>query len=161
MKNIILQIAGVIFLVFLPAGFSSCSKEINNEEREQELIANYLDANDIDVEPTESGLYYVELIEGNGVQPVAGDTVEIFYIGYFLDGRIFDNNINSSPLRFALGSSAVIEGMDEGVLYMKEGGQALLVMPSSLAYGPFGSYPIPGYTPLAFEVLLDKVIPGP
>lgn len=127
-----------------------------------QIIDNFLKNNDIDTEPTESGLYYIEFIEGTGAQPVAGDTVEIFYKGYFLTGGVFVNNLHSDPYRFAVGSGAVIEGLDEGISYMKEGGEAMLVVPSSLAYGSEGNYylGIAGYTPLAFEIILDKVIPG-
>jgi len=145
---------------FLIISVISCTKDINNAEEEQEQIANFLKKEDIDIEPTASGLYYIELIEGTGQQAMTGDTVEIYYVGSFLDGRVFDSNLNSSALRFAIGSGAVILGMDEGVSYMREGGEALLVVPSSLGYGPYGSYPIPGYTPLAFEIYLDKVTPG-
>ncbi len=40
---------------------------------------------------------------------------------------------------------------------MKEGGKAILLIPSSLAYGPYGQNSIPGYTPLLFEVELIDV----
>ncbi len=55
----------------------------------------------------------------------------------------------------------LIAGFDEGILYMKEGGKARFLIPSSLAYGPGGYYTIPGYTPLLFDVELVKVAPGP
>jgi FKBP-type peptidyl-prolyl cis-trans isomerase FkpA len=39
---------------------------------------------------------------------------------------------------------------------MKEGGTAILIVPSDLGYGPDGYSDIPGYTPLVFTVeLLD------
>jgi FKBP-type peptidyl-prolyl cis-trans isomerase FkpA len=45
---------------------------------------------------------------------------------------------------------------------MKEGGQALLLLPSNLAYGKSGYYPyIQGYTPLLFDVELVRVKAGP
>jgi FKBP-type peptidyl-prolyl cis-trans isomerase len=40
---------------------------------------------------------------------------------------------------------------------MNEGGKAILLIPSDLAYGPYGSGSIPGYTPLVFEVELIDV----
>ncbi|MDT8400869.1 MAG: FKBP-type peptidyl-prolyl cis-trans isomerase [Bacteroidales bacterium] len=152
----------VSLILILISGLTSCFKENLNEENEREIINNYLKEKGIDTEPTESGLYYVELIKGTGIQAFQGDTVEIFYIGYYLSGQIFAYNMNTDPYRFAIGSGAVIPGLDEGVSYMREGGEALLVVPSSLAYGAEGNYQlgISGYTPLAFEVILDKVIPG-
>lgn len=147
--------------VMIAAGTTSCFKNQEIDENEIERIQAFLDANDIDVEPTESGLYYVELIEGTGLQPVDGDTVEVHYRGTFLDGRIFADNMNSDPFRFILGTGYVIEGWDEGLTYMKEGGEAMLVIPSTLGYGTAGTYGIPGYTPLVYTIILEDVDPGP
>ena len=162
MRERVRLVLKVSLLVLFITGFLSCFKENLSEENEREIINNYLKEKGIDIEPTESGLYYVELIKGTGAQAFQGDTVEIFYIGYYLTGKIFAYNINTDPYRFAIGSGDVIPGLDEGVSYMREGGEALLVIPSSLAYGSEGNYQlgISGYTPLAFEVILDKVIPG-
>jgi FKBP-type peptidyl-prolyl cis-trans isomerase len=41
---------------------------------------------------------------------------------------------------------------------MKEGGKAILLIPSNLAYGPNGSGSIPGYTPLLFEFDLVDIL---
>ncbi len=152
----------ISLLVFLFTGHTSCFKENMSEENEAKIINNFLKEKGIDTEPMESGLYYIELMEGTGAQPVAGDTVEVFYIGYFLTGGVFAYNLNGDPYRFALGMGEVIEGLDEGVSYMREGGEAMLVVPSSLAYGSTGNYQmgISGYTPLAFEIILDNIIPG-
>lgn len=162
MREIAALALKVSLALLIITSLTSCFKEDLSAEREEELINNYLKKNDIDTEPTESGLYYIELIRGTGASALQGDTVEIFYTGYFLSGGVFAYNMNSDPHRFALGSGAVIPGLDEGVSYMREGGEALLLIPSSLAYGSEGNYQlgISGYTPLAFEVILDKVIPG-
>lgn len=152
-------ITGIIVLsVFL----GSCGDdEIDFEQLEREKIDYYLSRNNITTEPTASGLYYIELIKGNGLLPVLSDTVEVWYTGMFVDGTVFDSNIGSSLLTFPLGEGAVIDGWDEGLSYMNEGGRAMLVVPSSLAYGDTGHGSIPGYTPLVFEVHLVNVIPGP
>ena len=156
------NILKVSLLIFIITGHSSCFKEKASEENEAKIINNFLKERGIETEPTESGLYYIELMEGTGIQPVAGDTVEIYYIGYFLSGGVFAYNMDGDPYRFALGRGEVIAGLDEGISYMREGGEAMLVVPSSLAYGSTGNYQmgISGYTPLGFEIILDNVIPG-
>ena len=59
---------------------------------------------------------------------------------------------------FTLGNYMVIEGFEEGILYMKKGGKATLLIPSYLAYGTSGTYwGIPGYSPIIFEVELLEV----
>jgi FKBP-type peptidyl-prolyl cis-trans isomerase len=154
-----------MLLVFLlSAVFTSCKKEEGfTAEDEQRMIQAFLKDNELDVEPTESGLYYIEQIEGPGNSPVTGDTVDVYYTGYYLTGGILDHNRNSDPLRVVIGEHGVIEGMEEGLTYIKEGGEALLIIPSKLAYGEEGNYQmgIAPYTPLAFVVEIDKLIPGP
>jgi FKBP-type peptidyl-prolyl cis-trans isomerase FkpA len=158
---------GIVFNIFLliviVTGVTGCFKNTNSEQEELEIIQNFLDVNDIDTEPTASGLYYVELIAGTGEQPMTGDTVEVYYEGFFLTGSVFVTNMEADPHRIAIGSYSVIAGMEEGITYMREGGRAMLIMPSSLAYGSVGNYylGIPGYTPLGFDIILDKVIYGP
>jgi FKBP-type peptidyl-prolyl cis-trans isomerase FkpA len=42
---------------------------------------------------------------------------------------------------------------------MKPGGKSTLLIPSKLAYGASGTYGIPGYTPLLFDIELVKTVP--
>jgi FKBP-type peptidyl-prolyl cis-trans isomerase len=48
-------------------------------------------------------------------------------------------------------------GFDEGITYMKEGGRAFFLVPSSLAFGASGTYYIYPYTPFIFQVQLVKL----
>lgn len=47
-------------------------------------------------------------------------------------------------------------GWDQGILKMRKGGKALLLIPSDIGYGE-GRGQIPPYTPLVFEVELIDV----
>ncbi|MCF6184979.1 MAG: FKBP-type peptidyl-prolyl cis-trans isomerase, partial [Bacteroidales bacterium] len=70
----------------------------------------------------------------------------------------FDSSYDrNEPFEFTLGRGQVIKGWDEGISYMKKGGKATLIMPSSLAYGASGAGSIPPYTSLIFEVELIDV----
>jgi FKBP-type peptidyl-prolyl cis-trans isomerase FkpA/FKBP-type peptidyl-prolyl cis-trans isomerase FklB len=51
----------------------------------------------------------------------------------------------------------VIKGWTEGLLYLKEGGKAMLYIPSELAYGDKGQGPIGPDETLIFEVELVKI----
>ena len=97
-----------------------------------------------------------------GCTPVAHDTAYIFYTGKFLNGNIFDSNVGTKDtLVFPVGENYMIQGYDEAITYMKEGGKALILIPSSLAYGPTGWCTIGGYTPLLFEIYLVRIAKGP
>ena len=152
MKNTLkILLAKVLFIglvLFIVAG---CEKE-SESEKEQAAIKAYLEENNITTEPQYSGLYYIEVLAGSGASADGGDKVQVRYKGTFLNGEEFDSGV----FTFTLGIGSVIRGWDEGISYMKEGGKAILLVPSELGYGSNGYGSIPGYTPLLFEVeLLD------
>ena len=126
-------------------------------KEEQTALANYLSEQKITVEPTESGLFFVEIEKGKGAKAENGKEVTVHYTGKFLDGKVFDSSLErGEPIEFRLGG-AMIPGFTEGILMMNEGGKATLVLPSALAYGDRGYGGIPPCTPLVFEVELVKV----
>jgi FKBP-type peptidyl-prolyl cis-trans isomerase FkpA len=139
---------------------TSCDPSRKFEKEERERILEYVRKNNITITPTASGLYFIENTVGTGAYPVADDSVVVKYTGAFLDGTVFDSNVNTDPLGFTMGTGAVITGFEEGISYMKKGGKATLILPSSLAYGTTGNYwgNIPGYTPVLFSIELIKII---
>jgi FKBP-type peptidyl-prolyl cis-trans isomerase len=161
MKNRI-KILGVtgLFIIVL----SACNKTGTWEKQERSQIDAYIKAlGDTAYVLKPSGLYYIELQAGTGRTPVAKDTASFRYVGMFLDRVVFDQNLAlANPYSAVIGNFEVIAGLDEGLRYMKEGGKARFLTPSSLAYGQGGWWgAIPGYTPLIWEVTLVKVSPGP
>lgn len=108
---------------------------------------------------TQSGLEYIEVEAGSGVQAEAGKTVSVHYTGKFQDGRVFDSSIpRGEPITFKLGAGNVIRGWDEGIALMKVGGKAQLIIPPALAYGERGAGGvIPPNTTLIFDVELVSV----
>ncbi len=103
---------------------------------------------------------------GTGLEAKPGDTVSILYIGKFTDGTVFDSSAahDNQPLTFVLGSNGLIPGFQIGVNGMKEGGDRLLAIPPSLAYGGedvkdgSGKVIIPANSTLIFSVQLVKVV---
>lgn len=155
-------------LLFLAVGLivtlGSCNPAHKYEKAEKESLQNYLNNHASDTfELKSSGLYYRDVVVGTGRTPVAHDTAYVLYTGKFLDGTVFDSNIGVglSNLIFPVDEGVLIEGFDEGITYMKQGGKAQFLVPSSLAYGTQGYYTISGYTPLMYEVELLLVKPGP
>src|SRR5690242_13424661 len=70
-----------------------------------------------DQQITASGLKYVILEQGTGVQAKPGDTVTVKYTGKLQDGTVFD----SGDYTFVLGAGEVIPGWDEGIALLNEG----------------------------------------
>ena len=106
-----------------------------------------------------TSLQIEDVTVGTGATAAAGDTISVLYTGTFLDGRVFDASSlhGNVPFTFRLGAGAVIAGWDQGLVGMKVGGKRRLTIPSSLAYGPSGSGPIPPNTPLKFDVELLSI----
>ncbi len=106
---------------------------------------------------------------GTGLEAKPGDTVSVLYVGKFTNGTVFDSSAahDNKPLTFVLGSQGLIPGFQIGVNTMKEGGERLLAIPPSLAYGDqdvkdpaTGKVVIPANSTLIFQVQLVKVQPG-
>ena len=109
---------------------------------------------------TPSGLQYVEIQEGTGAQPQAGQTVVVHYTGTLTDGSKFDSSRDrNQPFSFRIGEGQVIQGWDEGLATMKIGGKRKLIVPPKLGYGDRGVGPIPGGATLNFDVELLKIVP--
>jgi peptidylprolyl isomerase len=108
---------------------------------------------------TPSGLQYIEVQEGTGDLPKAGQTVIVHYTGTLADGSKFDSSVDrGQPFSFRLGAGQVIKGWDEGLATMKIGGKRTLIVPSALGYGDRGYPPvIPGGATLNFDVELLAV----
>ncbi|MBN1821853.1 MAG: FKBP-type peptidyl-prolyl cis-trans isomerase, partial [Prolixibacteraceae bacterium] len=118
-----------------------------------------------DLEPTLSGLYYIQVEEGVGDSIVVGDKVQVWYNTYLLsDTLLVDSNMDDghkyTPLEFLVntpGNSTVVEGLNEAVKYMKPNGKAFLIVPSEIAYGQDGTYGIPAFSTLLFDIEIYKV----
>ncbi|KAH9176333.1 hypothetical protein EDB89DRAFT_2112777 [Lactarius sanguifluus] len=89
---------------------------------------------------------------GDGPQAKKGVKVSMRYLGKLPNGKIFDSNTKGKPFTFRLGAGEVIKGWDEGIAGMKVGGERLLIIPPSLAYGNRKTDGIPTNSTLRFEV---------
>jgi FKBP-type peptidyl-prolyl cis-trans isomerase len=106
---------------------------------------------------TASGLQYWDIKTGTGTEATPGKKVEVYYTGWFTNGKMFDSS-GKRAFPFTLGNGDVIKGWDEGVSGMKVGGKRQLRIPPQLAYGSRG-YPgvIPPNSTLIFDVELLSV----
>lgn len=120
---------------------------------EDEILA-YLDANNLEAQKSETGLYYIIEEEGDGEQISTESTINAIYEGYYLDGTSFDT---SNGLAVPINLENVIPGFSEGASYFKEGGKGKLFIPPNLAYGVDGTISIPGNSVLIFDIEVQSL----
>lgn len=103
---------------------------------EPQRIAKYLKDNDFDINPTESGLYYIETETGNGNTVQSGDMVAVHYSIYNVDNKLIESSLEyGEPIPFIYGAGQMIPGIEEAVGYMSVGGKSRIIVPSQLGFG--------------------------
>lgn len=108
---------------------------------------------------TASGLKYIVEKQGDGPGMNPGDNITFHCTGTLLNGTKFWSSLDGGqPLTLPIGMKKLIAGMEEGIMMMKQGGKAKLIIPPYLGYGDAGSPPaIPPKAWLVFDVELIKV----
>jgi FKBP-type peptidyl-prolyl cis-trans isomerase len=111
---------------------------------------------DAPVGPAPEELVIRDLIVGDGAEAKPGDTVTVHYAGVeYESGEEFDSSWNrGESIQFPL--RGLIQGWQDGIPGMKEGGRRELVIPPHLAYGPAGGHFLGGKT-LIFVIDLISV----
>ncbi len=106
------------------------------------------------VRATRDGLQYKIIRNGFGRHPGAADTVEVYYTGKFINGKIFDGTSPGLPALLQVGK--VVSGWTEALQMMREGDRWLIWLPANLGYGVRGD-PAHGMPPgqtLFFDLTL-------
>ena len=98
---------------------------------------------------------YTDTKLGEGEEEVRrGARIDVMYEGYLKEtGRMFDGNWDGKPpLAFSVGNEEVVEGFEDGVLGMRQGGERTFVVPADLGYGGEERPGIPANSTLEFKV---------
>ena len=143
-------------LFILMAGCNDANKNIDtgaNMNETDKYIAQF--KKQPNVKELDRGILVQTIKEGQGVTPIARDTVKVHYTGTLVNGKVFDSSVaRGEPAEFPL--NQVIECWTKGVAQMRKGGKAKLVCPAPTAYGDRALPGIPANSTLIFEVeLLD------
>lgn len=132
----------------------------------QEIIGNIV-ADGKDIDSTELGIYYVIDSLGTGEYPQPGDTCFMEYVGFLLDGSIFDGSeyhYADSIWEFIFKDPELplISGFDDGIALMNKGTELYMIIPSEHAYGETGdeSGLIPPYSSIIFSAKMHDIKPS-
>ena len=150
----------LVVLLLLTVGFAACRKGETYDaekqlQKDEQLIKDYLAANDLTAERHDSGVYYIISEPGSGTSKYYRDTrVKVTYTGRLLNGSVFDQGTPENP--FTLGG--LIMGWQIGIPLIQKGGKIRLFIPSVYGYGPQQQARIPANSVLDFDVELLEVI---
>ncbi len=139
-------------------GHFAAEKEV--QEKAKAEMNKSIDEVSKGFEKTATGLRYkITQTNAAGKKAKRGDNIQVHYTGTLLDGTKFDSSVDrGKPISFPIGTGRVIPGWDEGIMLLKEGEKARLIIPSYLGYGERGSgRVIPPNAILIFDVELVKV----
>jgi FKBP-type peptidyl-prolyl cis-trans isomerase FkpA len=137
--------------------------QIRNMEMEKEemaMLESYVKTNNITVQPTSNGVYYIETKKGGGKAPVDGGYVSAHYSVSMLNGeQLFSTRDRAEPIDFKFNSQFENQGFQEVIGFMREGGKANAIVPSSMAFGAQGAGNfVPPFTTLYYDIELIKII---
>ncbi|MDL2240831.1 FKBP-type peptidyl-prolyl cis-trans isomerase [Bacteroidales bacterium OttesenSCG-928-K22] len=144
-------------ILTLPILLNSCGDtqlEKDLKFIEEYIVSHSLDTNDVKVD--EYGVHYIELKEGVGRNVEETDSVVFVYSLRLI------NDVEASFVTwddpFCSKVSTLVGGLRLGMTNMKAEGKAVILMPSSLGYGPYWYSTIPSNSVLIFYVDLIKVV---
>jgi FKBP-type peptidyl-prolyl cis-trans isomerase FkpA len=157
--------------------FTGCQDNSEEEKRAQErrFFDLYVASHYPDVDPQPDGLYFMSYKEGSGTIPDSDDWIKINYVLYLIPGEeIVETNIEHVAIEheglyaeralygpYKMKNGTGVEGLTEGLMMMREGGEATMFFTSDLGYGAKGSgqiQQIQSYQSLKYEVELLEVI---
>ena len=109
------------------------------------------------------GLQYKIIQNGFGRHPVTGDSVEVYYTGKLINGKVFDGTSPGLPFTLTVTMGQIIAGWVEALQMMRVGDHWQIFIPSALGYGsrpgPDGS--IPANQTLVFDLRLLSATAAP
>jgi FKBP-type peptidyl-prolyl cis-trans isomerase len=128
---------------------------VNAENTE---IDNYIRRHNLDVVETGSGLKYQIIKHGEGEIAAVGKVVSLIYKVKLITGDVIYSSDQSGQKHFEIGHGGVESGLEEAILTMRVGDEAIIIIPSHLAFGLLGDKDkIPRRSTVIYEVELVNI----
>jgi len=128
-------------------------------KKEQEDLAKYLKEKNITVQPTNSGLYFIETVAGKGVKIDTACWVSVHFKVSLINGKqLFSSYDRGEPVSFEYGKRFDTPGVEEAIGMMKKGGKANAIVPSKIAFGETGrGGVVPPFSTMVYDVEIVNV----
>ncbi len=127
---------------------------ISMMKKEEDALKKYIEEKKITIEPSPTGLYFLETVVGKGAKIDSGSWVKANFKVSLIDGKqIFSTLDRGEPMSFEYGKRFDTPGFEEGVGKMLKGGKATLIVPSKIAFGEMGrGAMVPPYSTVIYDL---------
>ncbi len=123
--------------------------------KERERIESYIKRKGLDMKMTDAGIWYSISKNGEGDIIKGGDRVRLKYTCSLLDGTKCYSSEQDGDLIVVIGKSDIPSGLDEALRFLKKGAEAIIILPSNLAFGLIGDGDmIPARSALIYEIMV-------
>jgi FKBP-type peptidyl-prolyl cis-trans isomerase len=128
------------------------------QQRHQDHISAFLERVGWQAEVSPSGLWIVVDKPGEGKRIVENMRVSYAFESTLLDGTSCYRATIEHPKQITLGQGGVESGVEQGLQLLREGAEAIFLIPPHLAHGNFGDRDrIPGNSVLIYRVQVLNV----
>ena len=128
---------------------------VNTENKE---ISNYIRRHNLDVVETGSGLKYQITRHGEGEKAKKGRVATFNYKVKLITGDVIYSSDEDGPKIFEIGHGGVETGLEEAILNMRVGDEAIIIIPSHLAFGLLGDdNKIPTRSTIIYEIEITNI----
>ncbi len=130
-------------------------------EVEKSTIAEYIASNNLKVKPDESGIFFIKNKSGRGTKVTAGSFISVNMTAKVLGpqgGEFINTFTENKPIDLEVGTGQLGIGFETGVLKLRTGDKATMIVPFSLAFGANGmrGY-VPPFATIVYDVEIVKV----
>ncbi|MBN2662948.1 MAG: FKBP-type peptidyl-prolyl cis-trans isomerase [Bacteroidales bacterium] len=102
------------------------------------------------------GMQYKIITQGQGSVPTFNDKVVVNFSGMLVDGSVFSNTYDKTPVEFMVKNS--ILGWQKALTTMKVGSEWVIYLPPNLAYGATGSNKVPPNSVVIYKIQLLEIL---
>ncbi|MFK5857432.1 MAG: FKBP-type peptidyl-prolyl cis-trans isomerase [Bacteroidota bacterium] len=173
----------VVRLLFISIIFVSCNSgnktndenksELNNAKSQKESlikvnkylvaaesveIENYIRRHNLNMIETGSGVKYQITKTGTGEKATKGRIVVLNYKVKLITGDVIYSSAENGTKQFKIGYGGVESGLEEAILFMRGGDEAIIIIPSHLAFGLLGdNKKVPSRSTVIYEIEITNI----
>lgn len=127
-------------------------------QKDRERIESYIERRDLKMNESPSGLWYQLKAEGEGDFLSDNDRIRMEYNCSLIDGRLCYSSDEDGMEEIVLGRTDIPAGLAQGLKMLRNGGEAILIMPPHLAFGLKGDGKrIPARSVIVYEIKVERM----